>query len=227
MSYQKNYAMLKFACDTLGELTDELVFVGGVTTCLYVDTDIASEIRPTEDVDCVVEIANKNEYDAFQAKLRQKGFTHDIAKGAPICRFKFHDLLVLDVMPDDETILGFSNSWYKEGIKKKESRQIENKEIYIFSLPYFLATKFEAYSGRGKNDPRLSSDLEDIILVIDGITKFDLSKYQTSTALQNYLSKMALHCLNDKFMMEAIDGFLNGNQEKITKIIKRLNSMQV
>lgn len=186
MSFQKNYEMLKFACGTLGELTDELVFVGGATTCLYVDANIADEIRPTEDVDCVIEIANKNEYDSFQAKLRKKGFSHDTSKGAPICRFKFHDVLVLvlDVMPNDPAILGFSNSWYKEGMKNKEARKIDSKEIFVFSLPYFLATKFEAYNGRGKNDPRLSSDLEDIVLVIDGIENFDLSKYQTSAALK-------------------------------------------
>ena len=224
MSFQKNYDMLKFACDTLDELTDEVVFVGGATTCLYVDINIADEIRPTEDVDCAIEIANKNEYDSFQAKLRSKGFAHDTSKGAPLCRFKFHNLLVLDVMPNDPAILGFSNSWYKEGIKNKESRKIGNKEIFVFSLPYFLASKFEAYNGRGKNDPRLSSDLEDIILVIDGIANFDLSQYHTSTNLKKYLSEMAQICLSDKFIIEAIGGFLNGNPEKIERINKRLKS---
>lgn len=225
MSFQKNYEMLKFACSTLGELTDEVVFVGGATTCLYVDVSIADEIRPTEDVDCTIEIANKNEYDTFQAKLRKKGFTHDISKGAPICRFKFHDLLVLDVMPNDPAILGFSNSWYKEGINNREARRVEDKDIFVFSLPYFLASKFEAYNSRGKNEPRLSSDLEDIILVIDGIANFDLSKYQTSANLKKYLAEMAKLCLTDKFIIEAIGGFLNGKQEKIGKINKRLKSI--
>lgn len=224
MSYQKNYDMLKFACDTLGELTNEVIFVGGATTCLYVDAIIADDIRPTEDVDCVIEISTKNEYDHFQEKLRKKGFTHDMSKGAPICRFNFHDVLTLDVMPNDEKILGFSNSWYSEGIKNKELKKIDDKEIFIFTLPYFLATKFEAYNGRGKNDPRLSSDLEDIILVISGIQNFDLSKYQMSTKLKNYLSEMAQLFMSDKFLIEAIEGFLNNNPEKVEKINKRLKS---
>ncbi len=224
MSYQKNYDMLKFACDTLGELTEELVFVGGATTCLYVDMNIADEIRPTEDVDCVIEISNKKEYDSFQAKLRVKGFIHDTYKGAPICRFTFHNILVLDVMPNDEKILGFSNSWYKEGIQNKELRKIDDKEIYVFSLPYFLASKFEAYNGRGKNEPRLSSDLEDIVLVIDGIEKFNLSIYQTSINLKKFLTEMFNICLTDKFMIEAIGGFLNNNQAKIDRLNKRLKT---
>lgn len=224
MSFQKNYEMLKFACEKLEELADEVVFVGGATTCLYVDEQIADEIRPTEDVDCTIEIANKNEYDSFQAKLRAKGFSHDTSKGAPICRFKFHDLLVLDVMPNDPKILGFSNSWYNEGIKNKVSAKIEHKEIYIFSLPYFLASKFEAYNGRGKHDPRFSSDLEDIILVIDSIVNFDLAIYTMSDKLKTYLSEMAHIFLSDKFIIEAIGGFLNGKQDKIDKVNKRLKS---
>ncbi len=223
MSFQKNFEMLKFACEKLDELTKEVVFVGGATTCLYVDEEIADDIRPTEDVDCTIEITNKSEYDKFQEKLRVKGFSHDTSKGAPICRFVFHKLLVLDVMPNDPKILGFSNSWYKEGIANKVAKKIDNKEIYIFSLPYFLASKFEAFNGRGKHDPRLSSDLEDIILVIDGIKDFDLSQYKTSEILKKYLSKMAQQCLSDKFIIEAVGGFLNGKQEKIEKINKRLN----
>lgn len=225
MSFQKNYEMLKFACEKLDDLTNEVVFVGGATTCLYVDEEIADDIRPTEDVDCTIEITNKSEYDKFQAKLRTKGFSHDTSKGAPICRFVFHNLLVLDVMPNDPKILGFSNSWYKEGITNKVSKKIGNKEIYIFSLPHFLASKFEAFGSRGKNEPRLSSDLEDIILVIDGIKDFDLSQYKSSENLKKYLSEMAQQCLGDKFIIEAIGGFLNGKLEKVEKINKRLKSI--
>lgn len=75
MSFQKNYDMLKFACEKLEELTAEVIFIGGATTCLYVDEEIADEIRPTEDVDCTIEITNKSEYDKFQEKLKIKKFT--------------------------------------------------------------------------------------------------------------------------------------------------------
>ncbi len=85
-----------------------------------------------------------------------------------------------------------------------------------------MASKFEAFNGRGKHDPRLSSDLEDIILVIDGIKDFDLSQHKTSGNLKTYLSEMAQQCLSDKFIIEAIGGFLNGKPEKIEKINKRL-----
>ena len=223
MSFDINFEMLKLALLSLEELSDEVVFVGGATTCLYVDPKIAEEIRPTEDVDCVVEVVNRSQFDKFQKKLREKGFTHDTSEGAPICRFKYGEKLSLDVMPSDSQILGFSNIWYKEGILNKEMKNIEGKIIYIFSLPYFLASKFEAFNGRGKSDPRLSWDLEDIILTLDGIKDFSLPIL--SKKLEKYLSEMADLCLNEQ-IQEAISGFLNHNTAKIEKINKRIKLLQ-
>lgn len=175
MSYDKNLAMLDLALNILGELSDELIFVGGATACLYVDADIADEIRPTEDVDCVVEAYSKSEYNRIEEKVREKGFQNDLRPGAPLCRYLYNNILTLDLMPDDERILGFSNSWYKQGVKNKIIKSVKNRSINIFSLPYFLASKFEAFEKRGMSDPRLSSDLEDIIIVLDGIKDFSLS----------------------------------------------------
>lgn len=36
------------------------------------------------------------------------------------------------------------------------------------SAPYFLATKFEAFKDRGRNDVFVSHDLEDILTVVEG-----------------------------------------------------------
>src|SRR5690554_1938956 len=43
---------------------------------------------------------------------------------------------------------------------------VKNQQINILSAPCFLATKFEAFNGRGK-DLRTSHDIEDIIYVLD------------------------------------------------------------
>lgn len=216
--------MLKLAHTLLEELSEQVVFVGGITTCLYIDVDIADDIRPTTDVDCVIEIANKNEYDKFQKKLRAKGFVHDLRVGAPLCRFIHGDLLVLDVMPNDEEILGFSNSWYKEGISNKEKFQLtKNDYIYIFPLALFLASKFEAFNGRGRNEPRMSWDLEDIVLVIDGKKNFGLLALKGR--LKEFLREMATSCLTDKTIQEAISGFLNNSAPKISRLNERLRQL--
>lgn len=221
MSYKNNFNTLQQVNDLLGDMSEEVVYVGGITTFLYVDVDIADDIRPTLDVDFVLESAKKKDYDHFQKRLREKGFTHDTRKGSPICRFKHGDNLIIDAMPSDEKILGFSNSWYKEGIKNKEKVKIGKKEIYIFTLPYFLASKFEAFNGRGKSEPRMSWDLEDIVLVLDGIKDFSLP--QTTGRLKTFLSEMCIECKSGQ-IQEAISSFLKNNPEKFKKVNERLSS---
>ena len=54
-----NIVMLQTVANGLGELKDEMVFVGGVVAELYADNPAASEIRPTIDVDCVIEISSR------------------------------------------------------------------------------------------------------------------------------------------------------------------------
>lgn len=223
MSYDNNYAMLKLALKFLGDLSNEVVFIGGATTCLYIDPTISDEIRPTEDVDCTIEVANIKEFYEFERKLENKGFTHDVTKGAPICRFSYKNLLSLDVMPNDKKILGFSNSWYTDGIKNKEIRKIDDQEIYTFTFPYFLASKFEAFNGRGKEDPRMSWDLEDIVLVIDGIKNFD---FEMSPTLKAYFSQMVEEITSNQATLEAISGFLKHNPGKMNRIMKRLETFK-
>ena len=76
--------------------------------------------------------------------------------------------LILDVMPTDERILGFSNRWYGPAIGAAQTIRVGRHDIRVVTTPYFLATKLEAFHGRGGHDYRASHDLEDIITVIDG-----------------------------------------------------------
>ncbi|HRH41600.1 MAG TPA: hypothetical protein PKY82_08155, partial [Pyrinomonadaceae bacterium] len=50
-----NLEMLRIAVDNLDYLTDELVFVGGCTTGLFITDEGAAEVRTTKDVDTIVE----------------------------------------------------------------------------------------------------------------------------------------------------------------------------
>lgn len=50
--------MLDIVAKGLGQLLDRIVFVGGATMALYVDDPASSDPRPTEDVDCVVEMTS-------------------------------------------------------------------------------------------------------------------------------------------------------------------------
>jgi len=144
-----NMNMLQIVADGLEELKEEIVFVGGAIAELYADDPAASDIRPTQDVDCVIELNTRMEFTELEEKLRTKKFTHDISKGAPICRWIFRGIKI-DVMPTNEDILGFKNRWYSGGIENKITKSLPNgMEIYVFPPEFFLASKFEAHRDRG------------------------------------------------------------------------------
>lgn len=163
MSHHINITRIKAVNNALGELRNKVVFVGGATVSLYADSP-SQEIRPTEDIDVVVEIWARKDYFEIDEKLRKLGFANDQESGI-ICRYKV-DGLVVDVMPTQSEILGFTNKWYQPGFEHSVSFNLSESKIKIFSPPYFLASKLEAFNGRGNLDGRTSKDFEDIVFVL-------------------------------------------------------------
>jgi predicted nucleotidyltransferase len=152
----------------LRPMLGDLVFVGGAVTSLLVTDEGAGPPRTTLDVDAIAEITSYAEYTAFGERLRALGFSEDISEGAPLCRW-VHSGTILDVMPLDEKILGFSNRWYRAAMEAAATHQLSGDlEIRVVTAPHFLATKIAAFKGRGRGDVWASHDLEDLIFVIDG-----------------------------------------------------------
>lgn len=108
MSHQTNIIRIRAVSNALGDLREEVVFVGGATVPLYADR-VAPEVRPTDDVDILLEIATRTQFAQVEDRLRDAGF-----KNATTAKFIGRFLLegsVVDVMPLDETILGILNWW--------------------------------------------------------------------------------------------------------------------
>ncbi|HWZ51251.1 MAG TPA: hypothetical protein VNW54_07290 [Granulicella sp.] len=113
-------------------------------------------------------IASYADYAVFAERLRTLGFAEDSREGSPLCRWQ-HGELVLDVMPLDASILGFSNRWYADALRTAvEATLPSGLRLKAITAPYFLGTKIEAFRGRGHGDYFGSHDLEDLITVIDG-----------------------------------------------------------
>lgn len=168
----ENLIRLKAVCEALKGLKQDYVFVGGATVSLYAThQDLADEIRPTDDVDVIVELATYAGYSDLDERLRNLKFANDMASGV-LCRYKYQGIIV-DVMPTDPAAIAFSNRWYPDGFKNAVNYQLDNETaIKIFTLPYFIASKWEAFRGRGKNDYRTSKDFEDLIFVIENCEDF-------------------------------------------------------
>jgi hypothetical protein len=156
-----NLDLLRQVAKRLGPLLPEVVFVGGCTTGLFITDEAAAEVRPTFDVDVIAEIISYPASATFSERLRALGFREDTSSGAPLCRWLIEDMK-LDLMPIEEKILGFTNRWYKAAMDAATDRELEaGLRIRVVTPPYFIATKLEAFRGRGKGDYASSHDLED------------------------------------------------------------------
>lgn len=218
--------MLAVVARGLGELKGKVVFVGGAAMDFYVTDPAGEPLRPTEDVDCVIGITSRAGYRDLEEKLRVLGFAHPLDDPkAPICRWIFSGIPV-DVMPTDAEVLGFSNQWYPEGISRAEKRTLpDGQEISIFSLPYFLASKIEAFLGRGKGDFNASPDMEDILVLIDRAQDLRVKVQGSPESVRAYLREKVGEFLRDDLFVESIQGHL-GSRAGAGRVDKALQTLR-
>lgn len=220
-----NLMQLEAVASALANLLPHVTFVGGSTTVLLVDEAAHHGVRKTDDVDVIVDVATLVEYHKFSQRLRELGFREDV--DGPICRWLFDTqagMVKLDVMPIDEKILGFSNRWYKEAIKGALDVSLPSGiVIRVVSPAHFLATKFEAFAGRGKGD-FFSHDLEDIVFVLENRERFIFELMDCPAELKHYFSQQAALLLNDDFL-NVLPGLLN-IPESARAVINSLNIMK-
>jgi hypothetical protein len=221
--HSANILMLQEVAKGLGELLEKVVFVGGAVAELYADDPASSGIRPTLDIDCVIEINSRKEFNNLEKILRLKGFVNDISPGAPICRWIYSDIKV-DVMATEENVLGFSNLWYREGSEKKIVKFLpDGTAISIFPLEYYLASKFEALRNRGGHDLRQSHDFEDIIYILNSSLGVRESIANALPFVKTYLIGKLKEILSDSNSSEAIETALPyGSGDERTEMILKL-----
>jgi hypothetical protein len=221
MSHHQNITRIKAIYNALGPLKDKVVFVGGATISLYRDGD-RPEVRVTEDVDVVIEIWQYGSYAALEEQLRSIGFQNDQASGV-ICRFKYGPTIV-DIMPTEGRVLGFSNRWYPDGFKSAVAYAIDPQHtIKIFSPPYFLAAKLDAFLDRGGGDGRTSSDFEDIVFLLEHRSAIWQECEGSPNEVRIYLKSEFEKLLNNLFIQEWIDAHIDFRSPPSTdQIIERL-----
>ena len=131
-------------------------------------------------------------------------------------------------MPCDQDILGFSNRWYNKTIEHANTFSLEGIKIRIASAPYFLATKIEAFLGRGNNDFMGSPDMEDIITIIDGRSEITQEIKVSESDLREYLHNKFQNWLQQDSFLNALPGHLPpdlASQERLEIIIERIKNI--
>jgi len=220
-----NLAILVPVAKALGDLCESLVFVGGCATGLLLTAQRAQAIRPTQDVDVVVRAVSTVDYHAMERAIEARGFKHDLSPEAPICRWVWNDVM-LDVMPSEPGILGFHNRWYPLAIKTAMKVKLpDGMEIPVITAPLFVATKFEAFHGRGKSDFLASHDLEDLITVIDGRQELIVEIQNTDNELRHYLAAEMNKLLEENDFQLALPGHFPGDvasQARLPELLRRM-----
>lgn len=203
-----NLRMLEFVARKLGPLNDEVVYLGGCSTALFITDSLLLDVRPTKDVDCIVDIVSRSEYYKFAKKLEKQGFKQSLNESV-ICRWRYDDV-ILDVMPINEEILTFGNRWYKEAIAKPIAHQLADDLIVkSVTTPYLLGTKIEAFNARGNRNFLASHDFEDIINVISGRIEIVEEVNLENEELRKYLKNFFEEMLNDDQFITDLPAHIN------------------
>ncbi|MEM9383032.1 MAG: hypothetical protein AAGB93_23990 [Planctomycetota bacterium] len=202
-----NLARLEAAIERLGPLAGELVLVGGCATGLLVTDGGAAPIRPTIDVDLVLDVIAYAEFTAFETRLRSRGFTQ---RGGddPICRW-WADSVCVDVMPVGG-FLGFTNPWYAEAVAAAaEVRLPSGAIVRHVDAPHFVACKLAAFESRGADDPVTSHDAEDVVLVVDGRPEVVDEVAASAPDLRAAVARGIARMLGDGLFMDALEGYFD------------------
>ncbi|MCD0418671.1 hypothetical protein LOC51_15750 [Rubrivivax sp. JA1024] len=163
-----NLPQLRQVAEALGDLKEQVVFVGGAVAGLLVTDPLADSVRATRDVDAVVN-ASRVVFHRIEATVAERGFARDVSSDV-ICRWVHKASgLIFDLMPVQPDVLGFSNRWYPYAVETAEPVDLGNGiTIRRVSAVAFVATKLEAFGSRGGGDFLTSHDLEDVLNIVDG-----------------------------------------------------------
>lgn len=213
MSDKENIQRIRAVHEALGEeLNKDVIYIGGAVVSFYHDRPTV-EIRPTDDVDILIELITYKAYGELEERLRARGFVNDFESGV-ICRYIIQGITV-DVMLTSEKILGFANRWYKEAAAKSILIELsKGPQIKIFSVVYFLAAKIEAYKNRGKGDGRVSTDFEDIVFILNNRSTIWVEMAKAEGEMNVYLVTEFSKLLNEPYIYEWISSHLEHSEQK-------------
>lgn len=205
---QHNRAILTKAARLLLPLQEEFVFLGGLALALLISDPAAPDVRPTEDVDVIVEAASYLKYSQLEERLRAHRFQQPREEQSVICRW-VKDGVILDIMPVDQTILNFGNPWYIYALQSAQTVSLAaDIAIRLVSAPCFLATKIEAFHSGKRGDFLTSRDLDDIISVLDGRPEIVAETQSADPAVREFVAKAFQDYLGNEEFLEALEAWL-------------------
>lgn len=222
INFQKE--MLIQVATALNELLPQVVFIGGCTTGLFLTDDFTKEqVRYTDDVDLIMHVGSYYDWTQLSERLGQLGF-RDSMEQEVICT-KMLGPLKVDFMPDNADILGFSNRWYRDAMTTaRDFTLTETLTIKLVEPVYFVATKLEAYLGRGNGDALSSHDIEDLINIFDGREEIVAEINAVDGELRDFIRDQLSALLEDANFEYAVQSATGNNGQRESLIFERIEA---
>jgi predicted nucleotidyltransferase len=221
-----NVALVEVVARALGAINERVVYVGGCAVGLLITDAARPPVRATQHVDLLVEIKTRAAYYQLAGELRSAGFAED--QGGVICRWRLGKLKI-DVMPTERDVLGFSNRWYPMAVHEAQSTALPSGQVIrLISPPLLLATKIEAFYGRGAGDFMASHDIEDIVTLVDGRAELGAEALAAPPELRDYLREEVDDLLGNPSFLASLSGHLGPtaeDQARVAIVISRFRPL--
>lgn len=191
-----NIGVIEDVAAALKDFKEQVVFIGGAVVSLYADDLAADEIRPTADIDMVINLTGDADLTLVEEQLVSLDFSPDPDSNSNSIRSYHYNNIPLNIIYAEDGSLDTANKWYKIGFEDLRIVKAIDEQINILKAPCYLATKFEAFNNRGQGNYRASHDFEDIIFVLDNriniINEIDESDDRIKAFLISEISKVLL-----------------------------------
>jgi hypothetical protein len=223
-SRDPNVDSVELVVNELGELCNNLVLVGGCAVGLLITDRARPSVRETKDVDLVAEVISMTSYYALERKLQKLGFE---GVDEVICRFR-KEALLIDVMPMQDIGFSSSNRWYPLAAKYAETHELPSgQKIRMISAALFVATKLDAFHGRGKGD-YAHHDIEDIVNIVDGREELFDEVNAADPSVKDYIMQEFDALIADEMFTERLSWHLNpdeASQRRLPILIERFRKI--
>ena len=101
-------------------------------------------------------------------------------------------------------------------------------EIQLIDPVHFVATKLEAFDGRGDNDFVMSHDLEDVVCVLDGRPELEDEVADAAQEIGIYVRRRLRDFMDNPLFIESLPGHLPGDagsQARLPILIEKLKRL--
>lgn len=222
---------LKRVAQALGEIAEQVVFIGGAIAPLLQLDPPFTEARPTKDIDGVVASTKYADLGRMSEALRGRGFTQSPHDSAHIHRWRSPAGDALDLVPAGSHFGGSGQDWDRLALRHFLVVDLDDGiQIRHADAPAFLALKWAAFADRGRADPFGSHDLEDILALTASRVGIVGEVERASDELRQFVARSTGQFLRLNHVSDLLAGHLNNAQDPratMGMVVERLTAIAV